>query len=157
MPDNLLLVVDASVIAKWYLTDEESSAAAVALRSAFSEGHVSIAVPDLMSYEVANAIHIARQRGRLGTHDVQHAVADLISWDFVYSGADELLVEGMDAARRFGCALYDAAYVALAEQLGCDLVTADQRLVHKLQPSAPWVKWLGDYMTQWTPPLRLQS
>ena len=145
MNDGLMLVADASVIAKWYLTDEESSTAAVALRTAFVEGRVSIAVPDLMCYEVANAIHVAHQRKRLKEQDAENAIEDLLAWDFVYSGVDEILAGAVAAAHRFGCALYDAAYVALAEQLDCDLVTADQRLVNKLQSQAPWVKWLGDH------------
>ena len=37
---------------------------------------------------------------------------------------------------------YDSYYVALAEILGCDLWTADQRLVNAA--GAPWVRWAGE-------------
>lgn len=145
MSDPRLLVADASVIAKWYLADEDSSREAIALRAAFSEGAVAIAVPDLMCYEVANAIYVAHQRGRLRAQDVERAVSDLLAWDFIYSSVDECLEDSLRIAQRLGCALYDAAYVALAAQLGCDLITADERLVRKVQPRASWVKWVCDY------------
>lgn len=35
--------------------------------------------------------------------------------------------------------LDDALYVALAEREGCELITADDRLVRALQPSYPFV------------------
>lgn len=38
---------------------------------------------------------------------------------------------------------YDAQYLAVASALGCDLWTADRRLVHAV--NEPWVRWVGDY------------
>jgi predicted nucleic acid-binding protein len=35
--------------------------------------------------------------------------------------------------------IYDCLYVALAEREGCDLVTADYRIVKNLQPHFPFV------------------
>jgi predicted nucleic acid-binding protein len=40
---------------------------------------------------------------------------------------------------------YDAQYVALAEMLGCDLWTADLRLVDTLRAALHFVRWIGDY------------
>ena len=36
-------------------------------------------------------------------------------------------------------------YVALAEQNGCDFVTADEKLVKKLGAEFPSLRWLGDF------------
>lgn len=41
-------------------------------------------------------------------------------------------------------AAYDSHYLALAETLGCDLWTADQRLQRTAYPLAPKVHWLGE-------------
>ena len=35
--------------------------------------------------------------------------------------------------------VYDCLYVALAEQEGCELLTADMRLINNLQPTFPFV------------------
>ena len=37
---------------------------------------------------------------------------------------------------------YDCLYVALAEREGCELVTADDKLVKNLQPTFPFIKEL---------------
>lgn len=38
---------------------------------------------------------------------------------------------------------YDAQYLAVAESMGCDLWTADRRLLNAVP--IPWLRWLGDY------------
>ncbi len=40
-----------------------------------------------------------------------------------------LMVRTAELVAELGLSTFDAAYVALAETLGCELVTADQRLV----------------------------
>lgn len=47
-------------------------------------------------------------------------------------------------AHRYGCALYDALYLALAQQLGLPFVTADAKL-YRLIRARPEVVWIGDY------------
>ena len=39
----------------------------------------------------------------------------------------------------------DAHYLALAQNLGCDLWTDDQRLINSLAGRLPSLKWIGDY------------
>ena len=38
---------------------------------------------------------------------------------------------------------YDTAYLALAQLLGCELWTADERLYNAVQGKLAWVKWVG--------------
>ena len=42
-------------------------------------------------------------------------------------------------------ATYDAHYLALAEHLGCELWTDDQRLIRHVATSLPFVRWIGDH------------
>lgn len=42
-------------------------------------------------------------------------------------------------------AAYDAAYLALAEELAASLWTGDRRLYERLAASGPVVRWIGDY------------
>lgn len=52
----------------------------------------------------------------------------------------------LEIANRYDLsATYDAHYVALAESLGCELWTADQRLLRRLGPQMPSVRWIADY------------
>jgi predicted nucleic acid-binding protein len=42
-------------------------------------------------------------------------------------------------------ATYDAHYLALAEHLGCELWTDDERLIRQVTNSLPFVRWIGDH------------
>ena len=42
-------------------------------------------------------------------------------------------------------AVYDSHYLALAETLGCDLWTADERFYRAVSPVAPNVRWVGEF------------
>ena len=56
------------------------------------------------------------------------------------------LAEGaLDLAVRHGCSAYDAAYVALAQQLRLPLVTADEALVRRFERTGLEVRFLGDW------------
>ena len=145
MTDVPTLVLDASVAAKWHLLDEDLLEEAMALRADYGQGRISVAMPDFARYEVANIFSVARQRGRLNATAARRAVADFQALGFTFLATQELILDAMGAVERFGCAFYDGLYVALAEQLGTALVTADERLMHRVQGKAPYVKWLGDY------------
>jgi len=126
-----MTVVDASVILKWFLPDEPGTEQALALRYAHLTGFQRIAVPAVLLYEVANTLG---RTLRLTEDEAETAfeTLDATQLTFYVPGLPDLqrIVELMRAA---GVSAYDAAYVALAEALGCDFVTADERLVGKLE------------------------
>ena len=118
------IVVDSSVVAKFFFHEEESERA----RAALTEGAFVVA-PSLLLVELAS---IAVKKVRLGAstldwaRSAMSAVGDLV---------DELVsIEGL-AARAFhlaagaGCSAYDATYLALAERLGVPFLTADDRFI----------------------------
>jgi len=49
------IVVDASVVAKWFL-EEEYSGKALQLRDDYARGLLTVAAPSLLEYEVLNAL-----------------------------------------------------------------------------------------------------
>jgi len=42
-------------------------------------------------------------------------------------------------------AAYDSQYLAVAERLGCEFWTADERLYNAVKTHLSWVKWLGNF------------
>ncbi len=126
-----MIVLDASVVLKWVLRDEAGASAALVWRHRHLEGMERVAVPTLMFYEVANAMVFS---GRLTAEQADE------SWDgleamglAVHSLESGSMLRAMELARTAGTSVYDACYVALAEALGCDFVTADTKLARKLE------------------------
>jgi predicted nucleic acid-binding protein len=122
-----VFVLDASVAAKWFLPDEASAGADAILKRAETE--VAIA-PSVFSVEIQNLLLSAERAGRIGLVEVEEALDQLrdlpirlvTSGDRVMPGAELAL------AREFDLSAYDAAYLACAEDLDLELVTADALL-----------------------------
>ena len=51
-----------------------------------------------------------------------------------YHFSGELFSKAISLSKRFGMSLYDSSYIALAEELGCDFITADAKLLAKAKP-----------------------
>ncbi|MCL5265023.1 MAG: type II toxin-antitoxin system VapC family toxin [Chloroflexi bacterium] len=56
----------------------------------------------------------------------------------------ELILAAYNLVHQSGCALYDALYLALAQRLGAEFITADSRLFRMIG-DVPNVIWIGDY------------
>ena len=63
-PNQALVVVDASVVFKWLIVEEDTDKALSLLQSWENEG-IKLSAPYLMSPEVANALHRHVRRGEL--------------------------------------------------------------------------------------------
>lgn len=128
-----VIVPDASVILKWVLpeVDEPCAAQALALRQHYADNEVTFAVPSLWRYEVGNTL--ARKYP-------QHAYDDLRDLQAMAMPeanlSDEWLEQACALTRRFPVAFYDAAYHALAIVESGLFVTADERYLRAVGPSA---------------------
>jgi predicted nucleic acid-binding protein len=121
-----VIVLDASAAVLGLLNDGD------ARRSLTSE---SVAVPDLADSEVVSALRAQVLRGALGADDAGAVVA---AWARL--GVRRFAVVGLLSriwALRDTLTAYDATYVALAEALACELVTADGRLARAPGPTCP--------------------
>ncbi len=141
-----MIVVDASLAAKWFIPETDSDAALDFL----SRSHGLLASPDLLLSEVAGAI-VRRANMRLVTSE--QAAAALESWRAEWDDgvvAAYRLTAGMIAqaghiALKIGHPLSDCIYLALALDLGCELVTSDAKFRDKVLPVSNRVKLLADY------------
>lgn len=117
-----LVVLDASVGVKWF-RDEPGSTQARELLREHASGTVRLVVPSLFLYEV---LDVARRH--FGTDGARRVWRSLLADDLAVASPDaELLGRTIDVAESLGCTLYDAAAPALAEHLGCELISADRR------------------------------
>jgi predicted nucleic acid-binding protein len=122
------IVVDASIIAKWFL-EEPLTEAALKLMEAYVAGRVRIAAPNLMPYEVLNALRFSE---RFTEDQLAEAAKALESYGFMLYGlAGEVGALTARLAKRLDLTVYDASYVALARILGTTVYTADRELIAK--------------------------
>lgn len=123
-----MIVVDASVLANVVGDDGADGQRA---REALRAGS-DLAAPDLVDIET---VAVLRKRWLAGTVDDQRfaqAIADLEQLDFERVPTIRLARRAYEL--RANVTACDATYIALAEVLGCDLLTADRRLARASGP-----------------------
>lgn len=126
-----MIVIDASVLANAIGDDERDGDTARRELRAAGE----LAAPDLVDVETV-AVLRKRWLARTITDDrFAQAITDLQRLDLERVPTLRLLRRAYEL--RANVTAYDATYIALAEALGCELVTADQRLAHATGPHCP--------------------
>ena len=119
------LVVDASVALKWVIPEADSDRAAALLDH-------SLAAPDLLFAECANALWKKLRRGELTGEEAVTAAQTLGRAELTIVSAREYSARAVAIAAELDHPAYDGLYLAVAEALGLRLVTADARLMRKV-------------------------
>jgi len=123
-----MFVLDASVVLKWFLNEEESEIA-LKFREDYLAGICSLAFPDLILYEVPNALKYQKPFSLNSSIMAVGALIDL-GVDIIVP-TKTLIQRALEVAYKKNITYYDAAYIALAEELSYKFVTADSKLYNK--------------------------
>lgn len=122
------VVVDASVVVKWFV-EEEFEKEALMLRDAYVEGTIRLSAPSLMPLEVMNGLQVANNNEQFLTE----ARESLTQYGIrLFLPLGPYLSDTIKVATRSSVSTYDASYVALAELLASRLYTADMELIKRL-------------------------
>jgi predicted nucleic acid-binding protein len=126
-----VIVVDASILAN-ALGDDQSDG-----RAARSELRTAgdLTAPDLIDVETVAVLRKRWLAGTLSQERFDEAITDLQRWDFERIPTLRLVRRAYEL--RANVTAYDATYVALAEAVGCELLTADRRLAGATGPRCP--------------------
>jgi predicted nucleic acid-binding protein len=117
-------VLDASVVLKWFHAEGERHVeVARHLRAQFEAGELRVLAPQLLWLELLN---VAARRWSWPQSKLEQLAVTLGQLGFELL-EPELLRVARWAAK--GLTAYDAAYVAVAEQAGVQLVTDDEQIV----------------------------
>lgn len=122
-------VVDASVAVKWVIAEAGSDSAERLL------DHPLVA-PDLLFAECANILWKKVRRGEVTDEEAEIAARTLEQADVTVVSARAYIVPATAIAIELDHPAYDGVYLAIAEELGLRLVTADDRLVRKARQAA---------------------
>ena len=125
-------VVDASVLVKWFLHQQEADRdRALALRDLHVSGRTTIYIPRLALLEVLHAVRFSPKANEEAGEVALEALQDL---NLEFKPGDVNVLRKTNAiAWAYKITIYDALYVALAEQVGYPLITADEVMVKKLK------------------------
>jgi len=136
-----MLVLDASVVAKWFKY-EEGREKALEIRDNFISDQEQITFPDLLILELANLLRFSRIYNQT---DIIKAVESIENMDIdIVVPTFEVIKDSVRIAVENDLTVYDAVYISLAENLGCDLITADEKLHQKVK-KLKFVKLLKNY------------
>jgi predicted nucleic acid-binding protein len=136
-----VFVVDSSAGMKWFVP-EVHSAHAQRLQNPAHELHV----PTFFDVEMVNILWKKFRRGELTQEEADDIVDQLPGLSVVLHAEAPLIRTAFDLAVQSQRTAYDCLYLALAVQLGGQMVTADQRLHNALATTA-WNKhvcWIED-------------
>jgi predicted nucleic acid-binding protein len=138
----IAVAIDASVVLKWYLDDEEQGGAALLLLNRFASEEIDLVAPTLLEYEVINGLSIARKRGRLAEAALVEAIEAFHGLGIRLRSISSLTSRVLFYVKKYDRSVYDASYLAVAEDEKADLVTADRALCNAVSGQLPWVKGL---------------
>lgn len=122
-------VIDASIAVKWVVEEDGTSQALVLRQKAM------LIAPELLVAECANILWKKVQRDQLLSEEahlaarlLQRAEIELLPMRSLFEAATQMAIELDHPA-------YDCLYVASAVENACQFVTADERLLRKLNHS----------------------
>ncbi len=119
----MIVVVDASVAAMWYLPQPYSDRAVGLLGS----GHDLVA-PELLRLEVGSALLRAVRRKELTRVAAGQVIQSLLPEAVRFLPTGDEAPASFEIAERFGGSIYDAVYIALARALRAPISTDDVEL-----------------------------
>src|SRR5262249_55672094 len=134
-------VVDSSVVIKWSVPEVHSADALRYLDPALERD-----APELLLAEVSNILWKKVGRGDLTRDEAERIASDVEHANVTIHPRGTLLGRALQIALDPGRSAYDCTYLALAEMLSCQAVTADRRLYNALQggPYAGLILWVED-------------
>ena len=123
------LVIDASIGVKTIL-QEHNSSKGLQLRDDFRHGIHELFAPDFYFLEIGNVLVIAARNGKIPAKDLTLFYGDLIRHQPIICPSTSLFPRAFQIASQFRVSIYDATYLALSEEEGCPLLTADSGLIN---------------------------
>jgi len=135
------VVIDASAVVE-YLVELRLTDPATRLFHLAADGRVELWAPDLVYAESASALRKLVRLKAISAASAHTAVKSLVDLPIAIAGTAGLMLEvwGMEAF----LTPYDACYVALADALGAELVTAERKLAIELRKRRKRARFLAE-------------
>lgn len=125
-----MVIIDTSVSFKWFDDTEPNYSSAIALLTGHLNNQNEIYVPELFLYEITNAWST---KSALTTSEIEANLEKLHKYSLNLISVNFLLLnKACNFSKKYKVSVYDASYAVLAEERGCDLITADEKFVRQV-------------------------
>jgi predicted nucleic acid-binding protein len=124
-----MIVLDASVIAKWFL-EEPKSSKALHYRDLHAQKKEIIIAPSILIYEMANLFRykdFTEKEIVLALEALENFKIEIFNLGF------KDIIEAVLLARERDITVYDSVYLLVALNFKCKFVTADEKLYKKVK------------------------
>jgi len=122
------VVVDTSVIVKWFI-EEPKSKEALELLDLHKKNKISLLVPEIIIVELLNALYYSNN---YNVKELKLALTLFRKYKLIEIKIDDSsLFETASIMHKYHITSYDALYISLAKELDCKLITNDRK--HHLQ------------------------
>jgi len=132
-------------MARWILPGEEHSDQALQIMRDRQAGTVELWAPDLLPSEIGGAMLRAVRRGRIAEADARSSARALLAVPVNIHPSSGLVLRAFEIAAAENQRIHDCFYVALAQYLGIEFWTGDERVCNALSPRFPFVRFVADY------------
>ncbi len=126
----MIVVVDASVAAKWFIAEDNTDEALILLDRPFD-----LHAPDLLYLEFDNILCKLIRRGLLSEEEGSDMRDRIQAFPIQHYSSQTLRERAFQMAIENRHCIYDCIYLALAEALEGHMVTADRKFLLALQGS----------------------
>lgn len=139
MPPSSKVCVDTNLIVRLVLDPDDE--VVWNLWNEWERAGWQVIAPSLLRYELSNSLHRFGHQHSLGLTTIREFLDVALSFAIEYHDDFAIHAEAIEIARRFNRpASYDAHFLALAERLGVEFYTGDQRLWNAVRHQLPWVR-----------------
>lgn len=133
-----MIVIDSSVIFKWFDISEEYYLQAKLLLRQHLSKEFKIYIPGLLLYELTNAW---ATKTNLNEKDIKANLDRLEKYSLQTIPVNfAILKKAASFSKKYQVSVYDATYAVIAEEQRCNLITADDRFADKV--NLPFIKKL---------------
>ena len=142
----MIVVVDASVAAKWLISEPDSEIAAMLL-----DGSFDLHAPRLLASEIGNMLWRKAREGSIDEYEAGRLAAALLEMPLQWREDERTCVEAVRIGVELGRSAYECMYLALALLIGTKVVTADKRFVSAVASTTygpivvPLWEFVGNY------------
>ena len=124
-------VVDASVCLKWVFEEEDSEKARI-IQKDFQDNKILLVVPNLWEYEIVSALSSGLRRKKITFSQAKLFLKTLMQAKPEIVTISNLLDECLENTKKYDLSAYDSAYVTLAKEDKMVFISADNKLVSKI-------------------------